>query len=1247
MKTDQLFETARRSISRSIIERYLHQPGAHWKDDEYWTLNPLRGDKHIGSFHISAIGQWFDHAINEGGDLIELLSKRDGLTLKAAAEKIIADAGGQVQAEEKNEKKKVEAVVPIPEEAFKALNDRLESDWSSKKFGIVTAGWKWKDQRGAWCCTARHEREGADGKTEKDIIPYYYGKDGKWRQGNPISENRPIYRIDELPAPDSCRVLVVEGEKCADVQVAGYFVTTWIGGTGQVKKTKWATLKKYDVTIWPDNDKPGRTAAAYIKEQLPKARVIRIKDKPEKWDIFDAQKDGIDLITFIEENCHDENTKNKAGDPDGESGFSHEALGMDDVPVGESFLPGVGPGDPGSHFIHLGYDESRHYFLPKGANIVKRIGQGSFNKTKILELAPLSWWMQEFPRKGGFEVDAAIDALIRDSEQTGMFQPQLIRGTGVWLHDDKIIINNGHQVTDEFGAAVKLSQKYHYVKSDKHMANYRGEISTVQQGYDLIDLFTTQGFETEFEALALLGWTLIAPFGGILKWRPHVWLTGPARSGKAQPHSAKVLTPSGWTTMGNLKTGDYITTPDNKFGKILKIYPHGKKQIYKITFADGRSTRATADHLWKIRSDYQWRLKTTEEIIYILKRSRTHAAIPLCHEVDLVRNQKEILPLHPYVLGVLIGDGYLGAEKNYGGSEIRLTTADNEIISRIEKLEPERILMAKTNGKFEWRFKRLDKVSKTVRECIKELRLLGSRSHDKFIPKIYLESSIENRWELLRGLMDTDGTVGENPSLSYCTVSEQLANDVCYLVRSLGGVAKISKKKSSFTYNGEKRTGKLAYNISIRMIKRENVFSIERKKERCSGEYCYKDSFYLKIKSIEPDGIEDASCIVIDHPDSLYITDDFIVTHNSWMLENIIQPMVEPFYHRGTGKTSSPGIYRSIKNTACPILLDEMEPGKNANKDTIQKIEEKLELARNASSDFSSVFTLTSMSGSGMTEEFCVRSCFLFASILPYFSGEAVESRIIVSRLKNIKAAGKKIAKTNEILKSGVMVDPVIYQRRIFRKLKSILANLEIAKDIFMEATGDQRKSDNLAPIFSAIVALVNDTEVEKARIVKLIESFLKDFTIERTMVESDEDKLLFELLDFTVQLSPSERVSIAELIEEAAKLIDTDGKDERHASLQRNGIRIYKRNGVLYLAVASSHSAIKRILSETMYAGNYFEVLKRHEANRGTHTVRFVGQAKRAVMLDWEAIRSRYFEERQDDGETGSLFANEVMQVF
>ena len=89
MTNDHLFERARQAITRGLIERYLLIPGAHWKGNEFWTLNPNRPDKHIGSFHISDIGQWFDHAIEQGGDLIEIISKRDGLTLKQAAEKII------------------------------------------------------------------------------------------------------------------------------------------------------------------------------------------------------------------------------------------------------------------------------------------------------------------------------------------------------------------------------------------------------------------------------------------------------------------------------------------------------------------------------------------------------------------------------------------------------------------------------------------------------------------------------------------------------------------------------------------------------------------------------------------------------------------------------------------------------------------------------------------------------------------------------------------------------------------------------------------------------------------------------------------------------------------------------------------------------------------------------------------------------------------------------------------------------
>jgi len=878
MTDDRLFEKARQAIGRGLIERYFASPGAKWEKGEYWTRNPLRDDRNIGSFHISEAGQWFDHALNEGGDVIDLIAKRDGLSLPDAARRIIEDGGGVV---DEPKKKRVEPMIPIPADAFDKLNQRIFSEWSVNKYGKAVGGWRYADRRGVWCCTVRHERR----QGEKDVLPYFYGTDNKWHQGNPIGDNRPIYGFERISTADE-KILIVEGEKCADVSVNGFKLVSWIGGTGQVKKTDWSVLVNHNVTIWPDNDDPGRKAAAYIKSQLPDAKLMIITDRPKGWDIADASADGLDVEKFIQEADYEKT----------ETVVSPEAGGVRNGKAREGVDKMAEASD--CHFRHLGYDDRSHYFLTKGAGIVTRISRGGFSKTRLLELAPLLYWEMSFPKKGGFDVDVAIDTIIRDSESRGLFQPSNIRGAGVWIHKGNIIVNNGDTVTDMTGQQIYPNNGFHYVKSEKRMGDFTGESSTVQNGYDLIELFMAQGFETEFEALALLGWTLIAPFGGILKWRPHIWLSGPARSGK------------------------------------------------------------------------------------------------------------------------------------------------------------------------------------------------------------------------------------------------------------------------------------------------------------------------------------------------------------SWILENIVEPLVKPFYHRGTGKTSAPGIYRAIKNTACPILLDEMEPGKNANKDTIQKIEEKLELARNASSDFSSVFTLTSMSGSGLTEEFCVRSCFCFASIIPYISGEAIESRIIISRLKNPKNVKNKIEKTTEIIKRGVMDDPMKYQRRIFRKLPSILENIEITKKIFLKETGDQRKSDNLAPIFATIIAIINDSDkIDEANIKRLINAFVNDTAIEKYHVESDEDKLIFELLDYPLQINPGERVSVAELILEASNLAEKISPD-RHNILQRSGIRIFDMSGKQYLAIASSHSAIKRMLADTMYGGgNYFEILKRHEAKRETKTIRFASQAKRAILLDWETIHKKYFSVPVD--EQKSIFVDEVMGVL
>jgi intein/homing endonuclease len=159
---------------------------------------------------------------------------------------------------------------------------------------------------------------------------------------------------------------------------------------------------------------------------------------------------------------------------------------------------------------------------------------------------------------------------------------------------------------------------------------------------------------------------------------------------------------------------------------------------------------------------------------------------------------------------------------------------------------------------------------------------MGKRSCEKFIPDEYLNGSTNQRLELLQGLMDTDGTIGKQGSSSFCTTSIKLAHQVQYLVRSLGGLAKIRSKISFYMYKGERKQGNVNYIIGIRM---KNPLSIvtrpEKRAERLKETNQYSDTLKLRIVSIESIGYEDATCIAVDHPIRLYVVENYIVTHNT------------------------------------------------------------------------------------------------------------------------------------------------------------------------------------------------------------------------------------------------------------------------------------------------------------------------------------------------------------------------------
>jgi replicative DNA helicase len=374
-------------------------------------------------------------------------------------------------------------------------------------------------------------------------------------------------------------------------------------------------------------------------------------------------------------------------------------------------------------------------------------------------------------------------------------------------------------------------------------------------------------------------------------------IVAPEKVGKFGAVHTPVLLPTGqWKKMGELKVGDEIASIDGVKNFVTGVFPQGKQELFRVTFWDNRSTLAGGPHLWKIHGCTPWergntRVYTTDAIAneYCFAGCRRSQKV----YIDTVSGDfgYTMLPIaagiQPWLLGALIGDGGITS------GQPKFTSADKALV---QKVAVEIEAMGDTLKFIENYDYRINGGNvKTHLEC---LGLWGCKSATKFIPKMYLEASKEDRWELLRGLMDTDGTVGNKQGTpSYCTVSKRLAEDMAYLVRSLGGIAKVSPpQKKHFKYKGELRTGQPAYIIVVRVPDPTQVFSLRRKLERTKAR---ENQPRLTFKSIEPAGIEDAVCISVSHPSKLYITDDFIVTHNTTFGMNILDHMVNKYGEDG------------------------------------------------------------------------------------------------------------------------------------------------------------------------------------------------------------------------------------------------------------------------------------------------------------------------------------------------------------
>lgn len=294
----------------------------------------------------------------------------------------------------------------------------------------------------------------------------------------------------------------------------------------------------------------------------------------------------------------------------------------------------------------------------------------------------------------------------------------------------------------------------------------------------------------------------------------HGFLPGP------QPLDAKILTPTGWTTMGALSVGDFVIGRDGKPTEVLGIYPKGKKLVYKVTTTDGTSTEACGDHLWHTRTlnDQVGGVKTTLEIMdTLVDGDKFNHVLP---RNEAVHFNSTSLSMPPCALGALLVDGSLD-----------------------------------------------------------ELTIDGVTG-DRHIPDAYKFSSIDDRIELLRGLMDAGGTVKSGEAY-FCTDSERLATDVMELVRSLGG--------SAMSCEVDETTDR-PVQFAIRLSTSMNPFTAQHNTMMWPQVYIPEPI----IKSIEPVCEKEVQCILVDNPEHLYITDEYIVTHNT--LEQKMAPWVRPIF---------------------------------------------------------------------------------------------------------------------------------------------------------------------------------------------------------------------------------------------------------------------------------------------------------------------------------------------------------------
>lgn len=410
-----------------------------------------------------------------------------------------------------------------------------------------------------------------------------------------------------------------------------------------------------------------------------------------------------------------------------------------------------------------------------------------------------------------------------------------------------------------------------------------------------------------------------------------------------------------WKRHGDLVVGDYVFARDGSPTKVLGVFPQGERDVYRVTFGDGRTLDVSDNHLWAVYPNrrsreegptiYSTRTLMNKGLVSNLNNGRQGMKYVVSMNQP-VQWPIADLSVDPYALGALIANGCLTDKA------LSISSDDEETVARVGQAVGA-VSWDQGTSNYSWYFRTGETLGNNGKRRIQLADvftgtlsgLIGVKSPQRFIPEQYLHSSIEQRWALVQGLFDCDGSIGacdgERYNISYSTASERLAEDVRILLLSLGVPCSIKK------YVREKDgSDRVEYNVHVKAHNSDKhfFFRLDRKKRlaikaQSVAKQREKRFDYVGIRSIEKlDRKESMTCIYVDNDEHLYQAGDFIVTHNTEVTKQLAkilfgddQRHLVRFDMSEWGRDDSVDLFREElarhvwATSHCVLLFDEIE----------------------------------------------------------------------------------------------------------------------------------------------------------------------------------------------------------------------------------------------------------------------------------------------------------------------------------